>query len=332
MNRREEMSDAQMQDIIAALDSLIDGGTAIAMLIAAGSRSVPYLEEYLLRGRPRTVPLPRCRAVHALGELGARQTLISYFREYRIPEDAQVRFAEDAVRSAAADELLRWKSSDVLEVLLEAARQRATSGLIAALGEFRRPKSVPFLFEMLGDDFCRNEAATALRKLPEDTHQFAILTLRNHTNVRLEESSGRLRLRAILQLLRDVGFRSDEWPDVHVYLAAEDADVVIATAALGFESEREEIRRDIANALYRISHHVNWLQEAQIDALLDQCHDDAYKVAEQNASRRLAAGERPAWLDPSWRILKHVLGNAMPEIHNARSLSLYLSAKSATKT
>jgi hypothetical protein len=327
MNSLKEMPDAQMRCAIAALDSLIDGEAAVDILIANGTRSIPYLDEYLVKGRPRTIALPRCRAVHALGQLGAQATLISYFREYRIPDDAQVRFAEDAVRSVAADELLRWKSSEVFGVLLDAAKQRATSGLIFALGEFRRAESVPFLFEMLSDDFCGNEATAALRKLPEDAHQFAILTLRNRTSVRLEEPSGRLRLRAILQLLRDVGFRPEEWQDVCLYLASDDADVVIATAALGVENGPSEDRQHMVNALYRISRHVNWLQEAQIDALLDSCHDDAYKLAQMDAVRRLAEGERPAWLDPSWRILKHVLGKDMPEFHDARSASLNRAMK-----
>lgn len=319
MNSLQEMPDAHLRRAIAALDSLIDGEAAATTLIAKGSRSIPYLDEYLLRGRPRTVSSPRCRAVHALGQLGARATLISYFREYRIPNDAQVRFAEDAVRSAAADELLRWKSSEVFDVLMDAARQRATSGLIFALGEFRRSECVPFLFEMLGDDFCRNEGIAALLKVREDAHPFGILTLRNRTSVRLEEPSGRLRLRAILQLLRDVGFRPEEWQDVHLYLASDDADVVIATATLGVENGSSEDRRRTVNSLYRISRHVNWLQEAQIEGLLDSCHDEAYELARMNADRRIAAGEQPRWLDPSWRILKHVLGKELGESHDARA-------------
>lgn len=320
-------SDDVMRRAINALDSLVDGEAAVTLLVAHGSRSIPYLERYLLEGRPRTVSRPRCRVVRALGELGARFSLLSYFREYKVPDDPQVRFAEDAVRTAAATVLLWWHSSEVFDVLLEAAKQRATSGLIFALGEFRRPECVPFLFEMLGDDFCRNEAISALRKLPEHAHQFAILTLRNRTGVRLEEPAGCSKLRAILQLLRDIGFRPEEWQDVRLYLASDDADVVIGTAALGVESGPDEDRKSIVNALYRISHHVNWLQEAQIDALLDSCHDDAYELAQIDAVRRLAEGERPAWLDPSWRILKHVLGKDMPEFHDARSVSANQAVK-----
>src|SRR5579862_9512543 len=122
--------DSQMERWIAALDSLVDGELAVSMLVAAGDRAVPYLEHFLLTGSPRTIALPRCRAAHALGELGAYSALISYFREYKFPADAEVLFAEDAVRSAVARALLRWKTDEVLQVLMDAARQRETSGLV----------------------------------------------------------------------------------------------------------------------------------------------------------------------------------------------------------
>ncbi len=123
-------SGKQLDQLIGALDSLKDGDFAVEMLIAYGQSAVPPLANSLLKGTPRTVSLPRCRAVRALGELGAYSTLISYFKKYVRPQDLQVLFAEDAVRSAAARELVRSQSSEVFLVLLDAAWQRATAGLV----------------------------------------------------------------------------------------------------------------------------------------------------------------------------------------------------------
>lgn len=68
---------AEMESLISALESLVDGEAAAERLIAAGPAAIPWLERFLLSGAARTVALPRCRAVHALGELGAQGTPLS---------------------------------------------------------------------------------------------------------------------------------------------------------------------------------------------------------------------------------------------------------------
>ena len=111
----------------------VDGELAVTMLVARGDRAVPYLEHFLLAGSPRTIALvPRCRAVHALGaELGAYSTLISYFREYEFPRDAEVLFASKMPSAAPSQGNSSAGSLDeVFHVLLDAAKQRATGGPI----------------------------------------------------------------------------------------------------------------------------------------------------------------------------------------------------------
>lgn len=302
------MADAQVERLIAALDSLVDGELAVPLLIACGERAVPYLEHFLLAGSPRTVALPRCRAVHVLGELGAYSTLISYFRDYEPPGDAAVLFAEDAVRSAVARELLRWKSEEVFGVLMDAARQRATSGVTLALGEFHRPESVPLLFEILEDDLCREEAKDGLRKVPEAARQYAILSIRGLTALQLNGPSSLRRRRATLQLLDEFGVSPAEWEDLRQFLFERDADVVIAAANIGSRIACVGDQEQIVEALFRISSHLNWVQEEQVATLLDVHREIAYKIAKAIADGRRSNGERPNWLSPSWRILRHVLG------------------------
>ncbi len=309
------MSDMQLARMISALESLVDGDLAVSMLIACGDRAVPYLEHFLLAGSPRTIALPRCRAVHALGELGAYSTLISYFHEYEPPGDAAVLFAEDAVRSAVARELLRWKSEEVFRVLLDAATQRATSGITLALGEFCRVESIPLLFELLEDDLCREEAKNGLRKVPEAAHQYAVLSIRGTTGLQLTGPASLRRRRAILQLLDEFGLRQDEWQDIRPFLFERDTDVVIAAATIGSRMTETADQQEIVESLFRISEHLNWAQEDQVGQLLETNHEIACVTARSIAGARRSRGERPNWLNPAWRVLRNVLGRDLEEGH-----------------
>lgn len=306
-----QTAETEMERLIAGLDSLIEGERAAAMLVALGERAIPHLSRFLLEGPARTISLPRCRAAHALGELGACSTLLSYFREFRPPADAAVLFAEDAARSAVAEELLRWRSDEVYSVLLDAAKQRATSGLVRAVGEFRRSESVPLLFTKLEDDLCREGAKDALRKMPEAAHQYAVLLLRGLTDIPPRGPSALRRLRATLQLLAEFGGAAGEWPDVKEFLYEDDADVVIAASRIGFAIGPEGDQASIIRALFRVSEHLNFAEEDEIAALLDAHREIALSIAHAIVAERKARGERPEWLNPSWRILGHILGGKL---------------------
>jgi hypothetical protein len=298
----------EVEILVAALDSLIEGEAAAERLIAAGPQVIPYLEGFLLKGRPRTIALPRCRAVHALGELGAWPVLVEYFRQYRRPDDAVVLFAEDAVRSIAAQELGRWKSAEVYEVLLKAARERATGGLVRALSEFQRAESIPVLFSMLDDDLCRNDAEEALRKMPDPARAWAVLSLRGAAGPSTHLASAVRRRSATLQLLREFGVEPGEWPTLREFLDDRDADAVIATAGIGFAIGPPSDHPAIVRALFHISQHLNWAQEDEVIRLLDGHRDEACEQARGLIEAADAKGERTNWLVPRWRILRHLLG------------------------
>jgi len=305
--------------LIGALDSLKDGDIAVEMLIACGRSSVPHLADFLLKGAPRTISLPRCRAVRALGELGAYSTLIAYFKQYVRPQDSQVLFAEDAVRSAAAGELVRCHSSKVFKVLLDAAWQRATGGLVQALGEFHRAESVPLLFEFLEDDLCREGAMCSLRKLPEAARQFGILSIRGLTDVTLDGPSAVCRRRATLQLLSELGVAREDWPDLRQFLWENDPGNVIAAAQIGLRIAPEAEWPEIITALFKTASKLNSLQEEDVQQLLDAHPVMAREIALQIARNRKDAGEKPNWLSPSWRILNHLLGRTLETGHHGEA-------------
>jgi len=310
-NPQTALSRQQIDGLITSIGSLMEGEQAVEMLIAHGKIAIPHLATFLLQGPPRTISLPRCRAVRALGELGAYSTLISYFKEYKRPQDSAVLFAEDAVRSAAARELARCDSAEVFQVLLDAGWQRATGGLVLALGTFHRPESVPLLFEILEDDLCREDAMNSLRKLPNAVRQFGILSIRGLTGITLDGPSAVCRLRATLQLLAEVGVIRSDWPHLRQFLRVRDHGTVIAAAQIGFAAAPEAELPEIISALVEIARAPRFIYEEDVDQLLDAHSGIAHEVASQIAKHRKDSGEKPNWSSPSWRILNHVLGGTL---------------------
>jgi hypothetical protein len=206
--------DQRIEQLIALLCSLIDGESAVEQLIACGDQAISHLLSFLVEEAPRVITQqPRCRAVRVLGELGAYPALRTYLRHYSQTEKSVVLLTEDAVRSAAAYELSRAKTEENFEVLMEATDQRASPGLISALGEYERPESIPILFELLENDLCTNEALLALQRVPADAGAYATLLLRGQTDLQIEGPTAERRRRATLKLLTELGMGEDSWGD-----------------------------------------------------------------------------------------------------------------------
>ncbi|MDR5729415.1 MAG: hypothetical protein RB191_18535 [Terriglobia bacterium] len=300
-----------IQDAVSELESLAGGDRAVERILMFGRQAIPYLEHFLLDRPPRTISIPRCRAVRALGELGAYPVLFKYFERYEHPADSAVLFAEDAVRSAAAQELTHIRSEEVYRILLDAAKRRATSGLVRALGEFRCSESVPLLFELLEDDLCRADAMAELRKIPDAAQPYVILLLRGCTETPIYGSSASRRRRAALQLLSEFGISEREWPEIQPYLESDDLNCVIAAAQLGFSVVPKADEEGIVEALIKASARMNWAQEMEAIELLDQHRAVAQTIAMDYLAMRRYQHEKPSWLSPFWRILHHFLGNEL---------------------
>jgi len=302
-----------IEEAIRELDSLREGERAVERIVQFGQQAVPHLARLLLDSPPRTIAAPRCRVVRALGLLGAYSILLRYFEEYSRPYDSAVLFAEDAVRSAAATELAQAHRDDVYPILLEAAKERATNGLLEALGEFRRPESVPLFFELLEDDLCRAEAMTQLRRTPDASAAYAMLLLRRCTDLPIHGSSTLRRRRATLQLLGEFGIPERDWPEIRPYLHDSDLDCVIAAARLGLSLAGDVDKESIFEALIEVSARMNWAQELEVTELLDEHRTAARPAANTVAVRHADEGEKPNWGSPFWRILYHVLGDHLEQ-------------------
>lgn len=320
------MSDPSMHEPtgyhIKALESLTAGENAVDELVRHGQDAVPFLADYLLNGKPKSVGVPRCRAARALGELGAFDTLAAYFQRYHRPEDSVLLFAEDAVRSVAAQELLHWNSPEAFQVLLNAAKQRATAGLVLVLGEFQCSESIPVLFAVLEDDLCREQAKDSLLKTPDATRNYAILTIRGATETDINSPSSTRRKRAMLQILKQIGIHPADWPELRGFLWDEDPDVVIASAQIGFTAAEPLEWESIMTAMLSIAPDCNGFQEEEIAEVCDGHFMAAHALAADVVACRVGSGENPNWASPLWRILRHILGDDLRTIcHDNRVLA-----------
>ena len=311
-NTFHQPSDEEIERLIGALDSLVDGEGAMDQLIAIGPRAVPFLERFLIESPPRSLSLPRCRAVRALGALYAFSSLIKYLRKHVRSSDSVVLFAEDAVRSAVGRELMQYENPATFQVLRDAVEQRATSGLVEALAQYRWPESVPVLFGLMEDDFCREDAKAALRLVPEAAKAYAILLLRGCTPLAIDGPTASRRRRATLELLAEFGIRMNEWPELRRFLEHEDRDCVLSAAILGMSSAPMAERPAIVKAVLEASKNMNWAQETLATDLLDKWPQVARSVAREIYGIHKGRGERPNWSSPFWRILRHLLGDELP--------------------
>lgn len=305
-------SDEAIERLVGALDSLVDGEGAMDQLIAIGPRAAPFLERFLIESPPRSLSLPRCRAVRALGALYAYSSLIKYLRKYVRPCDSVVLFAEDAVRSAAGRELMQYENPATFEVLRDAVKQRATSGLIEALAQYRWPESVSLLFDLLEDDLCREDAKAGLHLVPEAAKAYAILLLRGCTSLAIDGPVASRRRRATLELLAEFGIRMNEWPEFRRYLEHEDRDCVLSAAILGMSFAHLTERPAIVKAVIEASKNMNWAQETLATDLLDRWLQVARSAAREIYGQHKGRGEKPNWSSPFWRILHHLLGDELP--------------------
>ena len=83
---------------------------------------------------------------------------------------------------------------------------------------------------------------------------------------------------------------------------------MIAAAQIGLRVAPDTELPEIIIALLEIAQELGFVQEDEVEQLLDAHPGIAREIALQIAKQRKDSGERPNWLSPSWRILNHVLG------------------------
>jgi hypothetical protein len=275
--------DRRVHELMEQLDSLIDGESAAAHLVACGQVAVEPLRRFVLESPPRGVPQPRCWAVQALAGLGAKDILIEYLQREIPSTDPVVRLAEEAVQRAAALALAaEWHTDDVFDILLTLTARRPIPGIIEALGRFERRDAVPLLVHALGDDFCRPWAETALERVASRDRDLLIRWALMRTSPEQAETEASLRRRrSLLRLLRDVSLSSDEAHLIASLIDAADLELAVDAAAIAIKYAPEDDAHRARARLSLIAPTAPW-----------HLHDDVQQLLHGAAAQRAVTDPR----------------------------------------
>lgn len=275
--------------LIRRLDSLVDGERASAQLVAFGPAAIDPVRRFLLRGVPRGVFQPRQWAVEALEALGAKDVLMEYLALDEPISDPVVRHGEDAVRNTAARLIARWKTDDVFRLLLSLASKRSLSGVIFALGEFRRPEALPYLERALEDDVARPAAEEALAKFgAAATESLISSALKKACEEKIEVASSILRRRSVLKILADSDLGSSSWSRLRVLLDDSDPEIVVSVSRIALAAGSDIEKKHVVLALLRILPDAPWHVREDAGRCLKTLSSIGKPIIEQEISRRMA--------------------------------------------
>ena len=261
--------DPEVRRLLACLQSLVDGHSAIEELVACGPAAIPPLREFLLSGRITSVPQPRMWAVEALALLEARDVLIEYLRAPSGGADAQLQFAEDAVKNTAGRRLSAWRDNVTFEILLDLCRKRNLPGVIETVAEFERPEAIPSLDRALEDDMCRTAAEDGLRRLgPAARNALVLSAVTPLPNADEETPSSLCRRRSTLRLLTVGGMERQSWAELRQLLTERDPELVARLAQIASSIANQHDRVSAAAGLVSVLGNLPWFVQKEAEEAL----------------------------------------------------------------
>jgi len=243
----------RLQLAIEAVRSLRNGDRGVAEAIACGKEAIPLLRELLFEREPSGLFESRRRAVEALAALSAQDVLIEFLESSPDIADPVERLGEDAVMNAAARSLRELRNPRALQLFLSLVRRRPLSGVVAALGGFQAPETIPYFIDALAEDECRPEAEAALQKMASLAHDALIVAALQDPTRKDRESESRLRQRrSALALLVQTGVRSSEWPALRNIMEDQDPKLMVLACRLCLACAPELERREAIDRLRRL--------------------------------------------------------------------------------
>lgn len=266
---------ADIDKLIAALDSLVDGDLAVSMLVASGPRAIEPLSVFLLDGKAKSIADSRRRTVRALAELGATDVLCRYIERPRELEDATVRFSEETVESLAAELLSQWHSDTVFDALLQLSKTRMLLGLCTAFGNLGRAESIPFLIEALGDDVCSVSAGDALCKFGDNALPALKAATKALESSRDDEPPSSVKRRlAALRILSRIANTDQILDCVRPCMHDANHSIAVNACMVGLDTSSGAEKTLLASRLLSMSSNVDWLTQSEIsDALIKHAEE-----------------------------------------------------------
>lgn len=291
--KRSPGRDTEISSCMQELDSLKTGAGAVAKLIACGCLAIKPLRQFLLTGEPGVVYQTRRWAVDALAGLGARDVLLEYLKQERDIPDPAVWMGEEAVKSAAAQKLVRWPSEEVIQVLIGIAQERFLPGALEVLGELKILPAVPLLVAALKDDFCRSPAEEALRKIGLPAAPALIqVAITPYPNRESEEPSSLLARRSAVDLLAEVDVSQEQWGILRPLLDEADERILITMSRIAAKVEKVKDQTKLFRRLITGLQDADWYVKGEIEnALVDGYGTIGKRIEEEIVRRQMLQPE-----------------------------------------
>jgi HEAT repeat protein len=165
-------------------------------------------------------------------------------------------------------------------------RHRFT-GVIEAIGEFRRAEAVSALVLTLEDDFCRSFAEDALLKIGVLARPALIDAARTpNPSGSNESATSRSRRRSALRLLQNMQFTARDWPLLAALLYDRDAEIAARTGMTALKFGDEQDQRIAIRRLVEALSTADWLLQGEVENCLDEHFDIAHSFIYAEIERR----------------------------------------------
>jgi HEAT repeat protein len=200
----------EIERLVEGLNNLGSNVSALLEVIKCGKLAVKPLIGLLLTP-PSIFSEPRCLAAEALGIIGGEEAIEGLIQVldlcHRDLIDPQVRLAEETVRNQAARQLAILGDEKTIEPLLKCLKENHLKGVTEALATFREKRAIPYIIEMLEDDYARDAAGKALLEFGKDAIQPLIekLFTRNYAFSKNETNPSIRRRAEVVRLLGKIG-------------------------------------------------------------------------------------------------------------------------------
>lgn len=173
---------------------------------------MPAIRALLFQREPSGLFQIRCRAVEALAALRAYDVLVDFLNDHHAAADPIEALGDDAAINATAQALKSLHDERTFRLLLRLAQRPALTGVIDALGAYRRVDAIPVLIAALEDDASRGAAEATLVKMGRVARTTLTISARDRQpSSECESESSLRRRRSALKLLGLIGESRRTW-------------------------------------------------------------------------------------------------------------------------
>jgi hypothetical protein len=229
---------------------------------------------------------------------------MEYLRLERKISDQVVQLSEEAVKITAARELVKWRESEVIELMMEIIKEHPQPGVIDNLVEFKFEEAIPYFIKALEDIICHRSAKEALRKAGIKVMNSLIETAILHLPFQTQDStSSKQRQTSALELLSELPVDNKIWNKVKKFLYESDPSIVIATATIATSGETRKDKNEVAKQLVKLIPSINGFLQTQIAYCLIELYNDISPFLKAEIKRRFNLQGQNKKIDESLQIL-----------------------------